>query len=272
MLHLGKRPAVDTTHLDGFTPFHEVAAIAKRVGLSLPSVPSNWQGFGADFAAGAWLMLGNGPDDTVVPGFQGCGDCAWAGPGHEEMEAAKNAERPVPAFSGKTIVDQYSAYSGYDPRTGENDNGSAVADVIQWRQTKGLRDDAGNTYKIGQAITLTPGNIEEIVQAAYLFDVVGIGVTITQAQMDQFSAGQPWDYVAGSPVEGGHYIPAVGKVVISWATPVPYTRAFIENQCDEAHTYLDPLRYNAVTGETADGFVDQDLEKYLTLLAQAKSR
>src|SRR6202034_1732511 len=22
-----------------------------------------------------WLMLGNGPDDSVAPGFQGCGDC-----------------------------------------------------------------------------------------------------------------------------------------------------------------------------------------------------
>ena len=26
-----------------------------------------------------WQMLGNGPDDSVQPGFEGAGDCVWAG-------------------------------------------------------------------------------------------------------------------------------------------------------------------------------------------------
>src|SRR5262249_43398757 len=146
-----------------------------------------------------WLMLGNGPDSSVAPGFQGCGDCAWAGPAHETMEAARTAGRPVPQFSGKTIVEQYSEYCGYDPQTGENDNGSQIGDVITWRQTKGLRDDAGNVYKIGQAVELEPGNLTELWEASYLFECVGIGLVVCAAQMTQFDKRERWDYVPGSP-------------------------------------------------------------------------
>jgi hypothetical protein len=218
-------------------------------------------------------MLGNGPDDTVSPGFQGCGDCAWAGPAHEEMEAAKNAGRPVPQFSGQTVVAQYSAYSGYDPATGQNDNGSDVQEVLSWRQTKGLYDDHQQVYKIGQHVALTPGDVRQLWHAAYLFETVGIGVQLQQAQEDQFSAGQPWDYVASSPVIGGHYIPVMGPTgLVSWARRVGYTQAFYEHCCDEAYAYIDNERYKAVTGLTAEKFSDQDLERYIVLVAQAKSQ
>ena len=34
---------------------------------------------------------------------------------------------------------------------------------------------------------------------------------------------------------------------------------------------VDPERYNAVTGETAEGYADQDLEKWITMVAVAKA-
>lgn len=238
----------------------------------LPSPPSMW-GHGHDFPQGDWLMLGNGPDDTVFPGFQGCGDCAWAGPAHEEMEAAKNAGHPVPEFSGKTVVEQYSEYCGYDPQTGENDEGSDVQQVLAWRQEKGLRDDHGSVYKIGRSVSIEPGNLQHLWEAAWLFENVGIGLTVTAAQMDQFDAGpQPtWDYVAGSPEEGGHYVPVMGKLgLISWGEDVYYTPRFIEKQNDESFCYIDPLRYSTVTGQTYEHFQDADLEKFIVLAAQQK--
>lgn len=263
-LHLGKLPA---RPIKGAVKFSE---IRKTVAGHLPPIPAQF-GHGGDFPGKGWLMLGNGPDNTVFPGFQGCGDCAWADPAHAEMEAARNAGRPVPAFSGKTIVEQYSEYSGYNPRTGENDNGSQISDVIQWRQTKGLRDDHGNVYKIGQAVELDPGNIQELWEAAYLFECVTIGVVLCTAQMDQFDAHGPWDYVHGSPQEGGHDVPVVGSSgLVTWAERHGYTRAFYEHQNDEAVAYVDPLRYSAVTGETAEHFADADLEKYLTMIVQSK--
>jgi hypothetical protein len=63
----------------------------------------------------------------------------------------------------------------------------------------------------------------------------------------------------------------MGKLgLISWAEDVYWTPDFLSHQADEAHGYLDNERYNARTGETADGFTEQDEEKYLVLEAEAK--
>ncbi|MGO9902625.1 MAG: hypothetical protein ACLP0J_23730 [Solirubrobacteraceae bacterium] len=246
-------------------------------------MPANF-GYGGDFKGEAWLMLGNGPDDTVFPGFQGAGDCFWAGSAHEEMEAAKNAGRPIPPFSGKTIVDQYAAYTasanngqGYDPQTGANDNGTDPQQGLAWRQTTGLLDDNGVAYKIGQFVALAPGNLDELWEAAYVFGNVGIGIQLQQAQMDQFDAQQPWDYVAGSQGLGGHYVPVVGRAsvdnsgLITWAERHGFTRAFYTNCNDEAYAYIDPERYNAVTGEAPGDYTDQDLEKFIGAFAQQQA-
>jgi hypothetical protein len=162
---------------------------------TLPPIPAHF-GTATDFtnddsanpAAGSWAIGGNGPDNTVAPGFQGCGDCDWISTAHVLMQAAKNAGRPVPPFTGLTVVDQYAAYSGYDLKTGANDNGTDMSDSIKWCQEKGFYDDNGTVYQFGQAVTIEPGNIEQLWAAAYLFEAVKIGVEVTTAQMDQFDA------------------------------------------------------------------------------------
>jgi hypothetical protein len=266
-LHLGKTAPKP---IENTVPYSDLRKCLVAAGVTLPKPPTVF-GHGDDFTGTEWLMLGNGPDDTVFPGFQGCGDCAWAGPAHEEKESAKNAGRAMPQFSGKTVVAQYSAYSGYDPQTGTNDNGSAIADVIKWRQDKGIYDDTGTVYKIGRAVSLTPGNLAELWEAAFLFECAGIGIQVPASVMQQFDAGQPWSYVKGSPIEGGHYIPVIGKLeLVSWAETVKFTDGFYEHYNDETVCYLDNERYNAVTGETAEHYSHQDLEKYLVLIAQAK--
>lgn len=242
-------------------------------GVVLPQVPFSW-GLGEDFGTSNWLMLGNGPDNTVFEGFQGCGDCAWAGPGHEEMQAAHEAKRAVPQFSGKTIVNQYSAYSGYNPETGANDNGSNVRDVLNWRQTKGLLDDNGNAYKIGTYVSIEPGNSSMLREACWLFESVGIGIEFPDSAMDQFNNGQVWSVVKNSPIDGGHYIPVVGHpwpnfwTCITWGQRQVMTWNFIATYCDEAWAYIDPERYSAVTGDTYNSYKDADLEKYITMVGQ----
>jgi hypothetical protein len=266
-LHLGKR---DATPLRAGTPrYSELrSALIKDSKISLPRFPENF-GHANAFPGESWLMLGNGPDDSVYPGFGGCGDCAWAGPAHEIMESAKTSGRTVPAFSGKTVVAQYSAYSGYNPQTGENDTGSNLQDVLQWRQTNGIYDDNGTVHKIGRHVALTPGNVQELWEAAWLFERVGLGLQIQEAQQEQFAEGRSWDYVPGSPIDGGHYVPQMGRWgVVSWARRVGVTTRFLVNLNDEAYAWLDNELYNQRTGETAEGFDDQDLEKFLVLTAR----
>src|SRR4029077_18940153 len=88
-------------------------------------------------AANGWQMLGNGPDNTVSPGFQGAGDCVFAGGGHETMlwtlEAGSGAE-----FTGATAISDSSAVTGYNPKDPNSDQGTDVREALKYRQNTGL--------------------------------------------------------------------------------------------------------------------------------------
>lgn len=262
---LGKRPPTYDARDVQF------AALRPSLGVALPKAPTIF-GHGNDFLGEGWLMLGNGPDDSVSPGFEGCGDCAWAGPAHETMELNKDAKRPVPRFTGKVIVEQYSAYCGYDPATGENDNGSDVREVLQWRSKKGLKDADGGVHKIGAYVALEPGNIQHIIEACYLFEAVGIGFEVPESAEQQFSEGRPWSVVPGAQIVGGHYVPVVGRpeigslAVVTWAKRQVMTEQFFSKYCDEAWAYVSLEQINSVTGKSYEGFSETALLEYLHAL------
>ena len=75
IMKLGKQPA---TYDSRDIRYSDV----RPVGLApaLPPIPAPHGGYGEDFGADGWLMLGNGPcDDGSIPetdaAFQGAGDC-----------------------------------------------------------------------------------------------------------------------------------------------------------------------------------------------------
>lgn len=247
---------------------------------TLPKVPTVFKGYSKDFQNGypGWSMFGNGPcDDGSIPisdiaANQGAGDCAWAGPAEETRILNKNAGNPVPRFTSLNILQQYSAYSGYDLVTGANDNGSNVRDVLNWRQNKGLIDADGGVHKIGIYVSLEPGNFNELRQALYLCDAVGMGINFPETAMNQYLAGHVWTPVKGSQVDGGHYIPVVEHseidrwTCITWAKAQQISNNFITQYCDEVWAYITTERYSKVTGETPEGYRDIDLERYISLL------
>jgi hypothetical protein len=270
--NLGKLPAT-------YSPLDLRFADFRPKGLKVPTAPKPSGGYGLDFGASDWGMLGNGPcdDGTINPAwaaFEGGGDCAWAGPGHEEKELAKNAGRPIPKFTCLNILNQYSAYSGYNLQTGANDNGSSVRDVLNWRQGKGLLDVNNTPHKIGPFVSLEPGNVQDLWEALWLFDNVGIGVNFPNSAMNQTNAGQMWSVVPGATIEGGHYVPLVGHpsnnvwTCITWGARQTMTPNWLVTYCDEAWAYIDPQRYSAVTGKSPQGFTNADLEEYIGLVAQ----
>lgn len=55
---------------------------------------------------------------------------------------------------------------------------------------------------------------------------------------------------------------------VTWAKRQTMTPQFLTTYCDEAWAYIDPERYNVVTGETLQSFTDADLQKYITVLSQ----
>jgi hypothetical protein len=76
--------------------------------------------------------------------------------------------------------------------------------------------------------------------------------------MTQFSAGQPWTVVAGSPIEGGHDIPFVGFdgtwiYVITWGKVQKMSVEFFVKYCTEAWAKLS-LEFINGKGVSPEGF------------------
>jgi hypothetical protein len=184
-------------------------------------------------------------------------------------------------FDGATTISDYSAVTGYDPTTGEGDNGTEIRAALTYRQTTGIVDTAGARHKIGPYVAIEPGNLEHLLEALYFFEGLPMGFRVQQAQMDAFNQAEQegktpvWDYVAGSPEVGGHDIPLVGHpdatnyAGLSWAKRLFVTPALISHQCDEIWAYGSQERINAVTGKSRELADQAQLEEYLTLAAKA---
>lgn len=185
------------------------------------------------------------------------GDCAIAGPGHEHMLTSAAAGNQV-SFTDEAIVLAYSAITGYNPANPSSDQGSNVRDVLKYRQATGLVDAAGAIHKIGAYVALETGNWEQLLQALYLFEAVGIGIQFPNSAMNQFNAGKSWSVVAGSSIEGGHYIPCIGRpsasdvVVVTWGATEKMTKTFFEKYADEVWGILSPEMLSG--GKSLEGF------------------
>lgn len=258
---LGKKPA---TRDDRDIRFGAVLAPAA---MSLPQPPARF-GHAGMYRGDGWGMMGNGPDDTVAPGFQGAGDCVFAGAAHETMETNRLAGRTV-TFTGANAISDYSAVTGYRVGDDSTDRGTDVRNALNYRRKTGVVDAHGNRHKIGAYVALTPGDWAELRQAVYLFAAVGVGVEFPDSADEQFANGEPWDVVPGASIVGGHYIPAMGfsglhtAGIISWGRRVSMTEAFYSSYCDEAFALVFPEELR--NGKTERGM---DLAALNATLAQ----
>ncbi len=238
-LHLGRTPFVPDSRDFLAKDFVDAAV--------LPVPPANF-GHGSIFHDGDdplldWDMNGNGPDDTVAPGFQGAGDCVWAAAAHVTRAVAKIHGHHI-TITGKQSIADYSAATGYVLNDDTTDQGTDMRQAMKYRQKTGILDTAGNRHKIGAYLNLAAATWDELMQAAYVFDAVELGFNFQQAQNEQFATGV-WDYVERSPIEGGHAVPLFGRNhgrggVVSWARHLWITPAFVENLVEEAWAIVYP--------------------------------
>lgn len=90
-------------------------------------------------------------------------------------------------------------------------------------------------------------NRDEVQAAIAIFGYVWVGINVTAANEQQFP-NQPWDYVPGSPDEGGHSIitggylgkPNADMTFITWAQEQYFTDSFWANQVEEAWVAIWP--------------------------------
>lgn len=208
-----------------------------------------------------WGVLGN--DDF--------GDCVWAGAAHETMIWAAGGGKSIAPFTDKNVLSDYSAATGFDPkRIDETDVGTDMQEAASYRKNTGIVDSRGRRHKIDSYVALTPGDIDELMLACYLFGPVGVGINFPGIADKQFDKAVPWD-ATPSRVIGGHYIPVVGRnskgniLCITWGRLHAMTPDFIRKYNDESIAYLS---FDWLTRElvTRDGFDLDTLRKDLKSL------
>lgn len=223
--------------------------------LNLPKVPSK---YGHQTLESSWQMLGN--DEF--------GDCVWAGAAHETMlwniEAGKRVN-----FSNKSVLSDYSKVTGFNPNDPSTDRGTDMQVAAAYRQKSGVLDADGNRHKVGAYVAITPGNKDEAREGLYLFGVCGIGIKFPASAMSQFKNGKPWTIVSTSPIEGGHYVPAVGYdsrylYVVTWGKIQRMSWGFYKRYSDEAIVYLSSEFLKQ--GKSLEGFDLAQLNEDLRVL------
>lgn len=242
---LGKKPA-----REGAIKFALRDYIAHE---ELPPPPAE---FGYEAAVPAWGMLGN----------DRWGDCVLAGAAHETMLWNSLGGRSV-AFSDASVSGDYSAITGFDPVVPSTDQGTDMQAAASYRLKTGVADAAGARHTIGAYVSLEKGNLFEHKFAAWVFGAVGVGLTVSDAQMDQFDAGLPWDGLVTTN-QGGHYVPIVGFregyfLVVTWGRVQRMSQAFFAANNDESVAYLskEMMRRGAGPSGLYLWRLGQDLEK-----------
>lgn len=201
-----------------------------------------------------WPMYGN---DSL-------GDCVWAMIGHAiEAWTAYSTGAPVEVPEA-ALIKGYSDVTGYDPSDPSTDQGTVLQDALSYWKKSGI---AG--HKILAFAKVDHYNPDEIKAALDVFGALMVGIQCPTSAMDQFNAGEPWDVVRGSTIEGGHAI-HVGAFdptryeLVTWAKVQDMTNLFADTYIDEIWAVITPEWY-AANGHTPTGLdlygLGQDLHE-----------
>ena len=234
-MKLGKKPARPGSVQFKFRSYFNVEA--------LPTPPARFGHYGL---IKNWGMFSN---DRV-------GDCVIAGGAHETMMWGAEGGKPV-NFSDTCVLSDYTSLTGYDPSNPNSDQGTDMQLAASYRRTTGLLDTEGNRHKIDSYVALTVGDVDELILASYLFGAVGVGINFPVTAEQQFRDEIPWDVVPGAKVDGGHYIPCLGRngvgniLCVTWGRLHAMTPAFYKAMNDETVAYisLEPLNNRLLSPE-----------------------
>jgi hypothetical protein len=234
-------------------------AIFKATALPTPPIS-----FGVQPSDQDWGMLAN---DSV-------GDCVLAGGDHETMVLIKDGSGATVSFTDTNALADYSAITGYVPGNPDTDQGTDMQVAADYRRKTGLIDASGQRHLIAAYLELMPSNVDEIALASYLMGVAGFGMQFPSSAEDQFSAGQPWTVVPGDTIEGGHYVPIVGRtpsgnlVCVTWGRTQEITPEFYQQYNDESIAYVSQ-EFLLSNGLSPEGFDLAALEAFLGELPSA---
>lgn len=171
------------------------------------------------------------------------GDCTCAAAGHIIEAVSQYGQGGATVLPDDAVLKAYEDISGYDPSTGQNDNGAVMQDVLNyWRKT-GI-----GGHKLIAFAEVDHKNLDEVYAATELFGNIYLGIDFPAFAMGQFNAGQPWDVSknntkidGGHAINGGWYDKELKTwKVITWGTVQTMTQSFFDKYVKEAWVAVTP--------------------------------
>jgi hypothetical protein len=164
---------------------HDKILAFKKYAVALPIAPAAYDAGGK---VDSWPVMLN----TTI------GDCTCASAGHLTQWWTACAGGTAKIISDDDILSAYKAVSGYDPATGQNDNGAAISDVLNYWRTNGIGGD-----KIAASAAIDPKNVDQIKQAIWMFGGIDIGVLLPIAAQGEANWDAPSSALSGDWTPGG---------------------------------------------------------------------
>lgn len=181
----------------------------------------------ADYLAamhGGWQMLGN----------DRAGDCnsvTWA-----NMRRLITATLATEHYPTQAQVWQFyqTQNPGFDPNGTADTNGPGSQDDQGMQVQTGLeylqKHGGPDGVKVVAFAKVDHTNQAEVQAALAIFGCLWLGILVLDANQQQFSEGQPWTDVTGSPVDGGHAILGggynPGVKFITWGQEADFADSF----------------------------------------------
>jgi len=205
------------------------------------------------------------------------GDCALASAGHLMVGWTANALGTAGTIlSDVDIIAAYSAISGYDPRTGKNDNGCVMLDVLRYWSTAGI-----GGHKIHAYAAIDPDAHAQHKRAIWAFGGSYLGLDLPLACQDLLAAGKPWDLPANGKLTGkwapgswgGHAVAAESYdpnwlTIPTWAQTIQMSWRFLDAYCSEAWAVFSAADWiRATNGLAPNGFDHARLDASIAAVA-----
>lgn len=216
---LGKKPAR-----------HDARTLHLREFLRVESLPAIPPAHHQAQHVRRWSTLGNRRIE----------DCTCAAAGHLIHTWTSRVGSAV-ILPTRTIERAYSHITGYNPRTGKNDDGADVLTVLKYWRKSGF-----GGHHIEAFVTIERHHQLHIRAAIYLLGGVYVGLGLPRSAHGQKIWRVPPSGTTGHGRRdswGGHVVPIIGYdehglVAITWGRRQRMTWGFWQTYCDEAYAVL----------------------------------
>jgi hypothetical protein len=197
-------------------------------------------------AASDWTQMPTPAGTTPAPDTDSLGNdvlgcCVYAAPAHQVRLMGQLTGNPSLRPGRGDVIDAYSRYTGYNPVTGEGDNGAYTRDMLKVGQNEGLYG-----AKIVAYVAVDPKNADEVTVASWVGCGLIRGYSLPVASQLQEVWDVPvggWPAGKGPGTWGGHCIfgqstsPRIDDGN-SWGLRQPWTAPWRCACCDELYLAL----------------------------------